>query len=139
VRGPATNAVRRLKDDLSFQDALSTLAHAAHDPVGHFEHALIAGIHGTKNESSLRFVESLADELLSGNRTREPEVARHLLEALAARGLPRSILNLATSLTLGDGDPKDENRAADLLKQLVESASTPDELKRIAESRLGNA
>jgi hypothetical protein len=42
-------------------------------------------------------------------------------------------------LTLGDGDPKDENRAADLLKQLVESASTPDELKRIAESRLGNA
>jgi hypothetical protein len=98
--------------------------------------ALIAGIHGTKNESSLRFVESLADELLSGNRTREPEVARHLLEALAARGLPRSILNLATSLTLGDGGPKDENRAADLLKQLAESASTPDELKRIAESRL---
>ncbi|MHB9839978.1 hypothetical protein Q8F57_034710 [Paraburkholderia terrae] len=127
------------KDDLSFQNALSTLAHAAHDPVGHFELALIAGIHGTNNESSLRFVESLADELLSGNRNREPEVARHLLEALAARGLPRSILNLATSLTLGDGGPKDETRAADLLKQLAESASAPDELKRIAESRLGNA
>ncbi|SKC97304.1 hypothetical protein SAMN05445504_7129 [Burkholderia sp. CF099] len=127
------------KADLSFQDALSTLAHATHDPVGHFELALIAGIHGTKNENSLRFVESLADELLSGNRTREPEVARHLLEALAARGLPRSMLNLATSLTLGDGGPKDENRAADLLKQLIESASTPNELKRIAESRLGNA
>jgi hypothetical protein len=65
-------------------------------------------------------------------------VARHLLEALASRGLPRSILNLATSLTLGDGGPKDEKRARDLLEQLAESASIPNDLKRIAESRLGN-
>jgi hypothetical protein len=42
-------------------------------------------------------------------------------------------------LTLGDGGPKDEKRATDLLEQLVESASTPDDLKRIAESRLGTA
>jgi hypothetical protein len=49
------------------------------------------------------------------------------------------MLNLATSLTLGDGGPKDEDRAADFLKQLIESASTPNELKRIAESRQGNA
>jgi hypothetical protein len=54
-------------------------------------------------------------------------------------GLTRSILNLATSLTLGEGGPKDEKRATDLLKQLAESASTPDDLKRIAESRLGTA
>jgi hypothetical protein len=127
------------KEDLSFQEALSTLAHAAQHSVGHFEQALLAGIHGTENESSLRIVESIADELLSGNRNREPEVARHLLEALALRGLPRSILNLATSLTLGDGGPKDEKRARDLLKQLAESASTPDDLKQIAESRLGTA
>jgi hypothetical protein len=127
------------KEDLSFQEALSTLAHAVHHPVGHFEQALMTGIHRTENESSLRFVESIADELLSGNRNREPEVARHLLEALASRGLPRSILNLATSLTLGDGGPKDEERATDLLEQLAESASTPPDLKRIAESRLGTA
>ncbi|MEA3086635.1 MAG: hypothetical protein QOC89_4332 [Paraburkholderia sp.] len=127
------------KEDLSFQEALSTLAHATHDPVGRFEQALLTGIHKTENESSLRFVESIADELLSGNRNREPEVARHLLEALASRGLPRSILNLATSLTLGDGGPKDEKRATDLLEQLTASASTPDDLKRIAEARLGTA
>ena len=127
------------KEDLSFQEALSTLAHAAHHPVGHFEQALMTGIHRTENESSLRFAESIADELLSGNRNREPEVARHLLEALASRGLPRSILNLSTSLALGDGGPKDEKRATDLLEQLAESASTPDDLKRIAESRLGTA
>ncbi|QBR01512.1 hypothetical protein [Paraburkholderia pallida] len=127
------------KEDLSFQEALSTLAHGAHDRVSHFELALITGIHGTDNESALRLVESIADELVSGNRNREPEVARNLLEALASRGLPRSILNLATSLTLGDGGPKDERRATDLLKQLAESASTPDDLKRIAESRLGGA
>jgi hypothetical protein len=42
-------------------------------------------------------------------------------------------------LTLGDGGPKDEKRATDLLQRLVESASTPDELKRIAESRSGTA
>jgi hypothetical protein len=42
-------------------------------------------------------------------------------------------------LTLGDGGPKDEKRAADLLEQLAGSASTPDDLKRIAESRLGTA
>jgi hypothetical protein len=42
-------------------------------------------------------------------------------------------------LTLGDGGPKDEKRATDLLAQLVESTSTPDDLKRIAESRLGTA
>ena len=125
------------KEDLSLQEALSTLAHAAHHPVGHFEQALMTGIHRTENESSLRFAESIADELLSGNRNREPEVARHLLEALASRGLPRSILNLATSLELGDGGPKDEKRATALLEQLAESASTPDDLKRIAESRLG--
>jgi TPR repeat protein len=113
------------------------LAHAAHYPVGHFEQALTTGIHRTENESSLRFAESIADELLSGNRNREAEVARHLLEALASRGLPRSILNLATSLDLGDGGPKDEKRAAALLEQLAKSASTPDDLKRIAESRLG--
>ncbi|MFM0433477.1 hypothetical protein PQQ75_30975 [Paraburkholderia aspalathi] len=127
------------KEDLSFQEALSTLAHAADRPVGHFEQALMTGIHRTENESSLRFVESIADELLSGNRKREPEVARHLLEALASRGLRRSILNLAVSLTLGDGGPKDENRATELLGRLAESASTPDDLKRIAESRLGTA
>jgi hypothetical protein len=124
------------KEDLSFQEALNTLAHAVPHSVGHFEHALITGIRRTENESSLRFVESIADELLSGNRNREPEVARHLLEALASRGLPRSVLNLATSLTLGDGGPKDEKRAADLLEQLAKSASTPDDLKRIAKSRL---
>ena len=127
------------KEDLSFQEALSTLTHAVNHPVGHFEQALMTGIHRTENESSLMFVESIADELLSGNRNREPEVARHLLEALASRGLPRSILNLATSLTLGDGGPKDEKRATDLLEQLTESASTPEDLKRIAESRLGAA
>jgi hypothetical protein len=127
------------KEDLSFQEALSTLTHAVNHPVGHFEQALMTGIHRTENESSLMFVESIADELLSGNRNREPEVARHLLEALAARGLPRSILNLATSLTRGDGGPKDEKRATDLLKQLAESASTPDDLKQIVESRLGTA
>jgi hypothetical protein len=125
------------KEDLSFQEALSTLAHAARHSVGRFEQALMTGIHRTENESSLRSAESIADELLSGNRNREPEVARHLLDALASRGLPRSILNLATSLTLGDGGPKDETRATDLLEQLVESASTPDDLKRIAKSRLG--
>lgn len=127
------------KEDLSFQEALSTLAHVGQHSVGHYKQALVAGIHRTENESSLKFVESIADELLSGNRNREPEVARQLLEALASRGLPRSILNLATSLTLGDGGPKDEMRARDLLKQLAESASTPDDLKRIAESRLGTA
>ncbi|NPT57642.1 hypothetical protein [Paraburkholderia elongata] len=125
------------KEDLSFQEALSTLAHAARHSVGRFEQALMTGIHRTENESSLRSAESIADELLSGNRNREPEVARHLLDALTSRGLPRSILNLATSLTLGDGGPKDEKRAADLLEQLVESDSTPDDLKRIAKSRLG--
>ncbi len=125
------------KEDLSFQEALSTLAHAAHQPVGHFEQALTTGIYRTENESSLRFAELIADELLSGNRNREPEVARRLLEALASRGLPRSILNLATSLNLGDGGPKDEKRAKALLEQLAESVSTPDDLKRIAESRLG--
>jgi TPR repeat protein len=113
------------------------LAHAAHYPVGHFEQALTTGIHRTENESSLRFAESIADELRSGNRNREAEVARHLLEALASRGLPRAIFNLATSLDLGDGGPKDEKRAAALLEQLAKSASTPDDLKRIAESRLG--
>jgi hypothetical protein len=41
------------------------------------------------------------------------------------------------SLDLGDGGPKDEKRAAALLEQLAKSASTPDDLKRIAESRLG--
>jgi hypothetical protein len=41
-------------------------------------------------------------------------------------------------LTLGDGGPKDEKRARDLLEQLAESASIPNDLKRIAESRLGN-
>jgi hypothetical protein len=137
-RDPTPTPFAGSKEDLSFQEALSTLAHAAHHPVGQFEHALIAGIHRTENESSLRLVESIADELLSGNRNREPEVARHLLEALASRGLPRSILNLATSLTLGDGGPKDEKRARDLLEQLAESASIPNDLKRIAESRLGN-
>jgi hypothetical protein len=125
------------KEEMSFHEALSTLAHAAHQPVGRFEQALTTGIRRTENESSLRFAESIADELLSGNRNREPEVARHLLEALARRGLPRSILNLATSLDLGDGGPKDEKRAAALLEQLAKSASTPDDLKRIAESRLG--
>jgi hypothetical protein len=88
---------------------------------------------------SLSFAEAIIDELLSGNRNREPEVARHLLEALASRGPPRSILNLSTSLALGDGGPKDEKRATDLLEQLAESASTPDDLKRIAQSRLGAA
>jgi hypothetical protein len=39
-------------------------------------------------------------------------------------------------LELGDGGPKDEKKAADLLEQLAESASTPDDLKRIAESSL---
>lgn len=138
-RDPTVTPFAGSKEDLSFQEAMSTLAHAVHHPVGHFEQALVTGMHRTENDSSLRFVESIADELLSGNRIREPEVARHLLEALAARGLPRSILNLATSLTRGDGGPKDENRAADLLRQLAESASTPDDLKRIAESRLGSA
>jgi hypothetical protein len=126
-------------EDLSFQEALSTLAHAVHHPVGHFEQALMTGIHRTENERSLKLAEAITDELLSGNRNREPEVARHLLEALASRGLARSILNLSTSLTLGDGGPKDEQRATDLLEQLAESASTPDDLKRIAESRLGIA
>ncbi|CAN7747824.1 hypothetical protein [Caballeronia sp. 15711] len=125
------------KEELSFQEALTTLAHAANQSVGHFEHALTTGIRRTENDSSLRFAESITDELLSGNRNREPEVARHLLEALASRGLPRSILNLAMSLDLGDGGPKDEKRAAALLEQLAKSASTPDDLKRIAESRLG--
>jgi hypothetical protein len=115
------------------------LVHVAHHPVGRFEQALMTGIHKTESASSLRFVESIADELLSGNRNREPGVARHLLEALASRGLPRSILNLATSLTLGDGGSKDEKRATDLLERLAESASTPDDLKRTAETRLGIA
>jgi hypothetical protein len=127
------------KEDLSFQEALSTLAHAVHHPVGHFEQALMTGIRRTKNETLLSFAEAITDELLSGNRNREPEVARHLLEVLASRGLPRSILNLSTSLALGDGGPKDEKRATDLLEQLAVSASTPDDLKRIAESRLGAA
>jgi TPR repeat protein len=135
--GPTETPFAGSKEDLSFQAALSTLAHAAHLPVGHFEQALTTGIRRTENESSLRLAESIADELLSGNRNREPEVARHLLEALASRGLPRSILNLAMSLDLGDGGPKDEKRAAALLEQLAKSASTPDDLKRIAESRLG--
>jgi hypothetical protein len=124
------------KEEQSFQEALSTLAHAAHQPVGHFEQALTTGIRRTENESSLRIGESIADELLSGNRNPEPDVARHLLEALASRGLPRSILNLAMSLDRGDGGPKDEKRAAGLLEQLAQSDSTPDDLKRIAESRL---
>jgi hypothetical protein len=137
--GPDPTPFAGSKEDLGFQEALSTLAHTVHHPVGQFEQALMAGIHRTENESSLRFAESIADELLSGNRSREPEVARRLLEALASRGLPRSILNLATSLTLGDGGPKDEKRARDLLEQLAESASTPADLKRIAHSRLGTA
>ncbi|CAB3789353.1 hypothetical protein [Pararobbsia alpina] len=127
------------KEDLSFHEALSTLAEAVHHPVGDFEHALITGIHRTENESLLKHAEAITDELLSGNRNREPEVARRLLEALASRGLPRSILNLSTSLALGDGGPKDEKRATDLLEQLAESASTPVDLKRIVESRLGPA
>jgi hypothetical protein len=126
-------------EDLSFQEALSRLAHAVHHPVGHFEQALMTGVHRTENERSLKLAEAITDELLSGDRNREPEVARHLFEALASRGLARSILNLSTSLTHGDGGPKDEKRAADLLEQLAESASTPDDLKRITESRLGTA
>src|SRR5260370_4918002 len=116
------------KEDLSFQEALSTLTHAAHHPVGHFEQALMTGIHRTENESSLRFAESIADELLSGNRNREPEVARHLLEALASRGLPRSILNLATGLAPGDGGPQDEKKATDFHEHSAAPASTPHDL-----------
>src|SRR5260370_545684 len=63
------------KEDLSFQEALSTLTHAAHHPVGHFEQALMTGIHRTENESSLRFPESIADDLLSGNRHPQPQLA----------------------------------------------------------------
>ncbi|CDY79401.1 hypothetical protein BGLT_02182 [Caballeronia glathei] len=136
---PAETPFAGSKEDLSFQEALSTLAHAVHHPVGHFEQALVTGIRRTENETSLSLAEAITDELLSGNRNREPEVARHLLEALASRGLPRSILNLSTSLALGDGGPKDEKRAAGLLAQLADSASTPDDLKRIAKSRLGTA
>jgi hypothetical protein len=127
------------KEESSFQEALNTLTHGVHHSVGHFEQVLMTGIRRTENDLSLSSAEAITDELLSGNRNREPEVARHLLEALASRGLPRSILNLSTSLELGDGGPKDEKRATDLLERLADSASTPDELKRIAESRLGTA
>jgi hypothetical protein len=126
-------------EDLHFHEALSMLADAVHHSVGQFEQALVTGIHKTENDRALRLAESITDELLSGNRNREPEVARHLLEALASRGLPRSILNLSTSLATGDGGPKDERRARDLLVRLADSAATPDDLKRIVESRLGTA
>jgi hypothetical protein len=127
------------EEDLRFQEALSMLADAVHHSVGQFEEAIVTGIHKTENDRSLRLAESITDELLSGNRNREPEVARHLLEALASRGLSRSILNLSMSLMTGDGGPKDEKRARNLLVRLADSASTPDDLKRIAESRLGTA
>jgi hypothetical protein len=104
---PAETPFAGSKEDLSFQEALSTLAHAVHHPVGHFEQALVTGIHRTENETSLSLAEAITDELLSGNRNREPEVARHLLEALASRGLPRSILNLSTSLAAGPRTKKE--------------------------------
>lgn len=136
---PADKRFAGSTEDLNFQAALNTLAHAVQDPVGYFEEALVAGIRQTENEASLSLAQAITDELLSGNRRREPEVARHLLEALASRGLPRSILNLAASLARGDGGPKDETRAMSLLEQLAVSASTPDDLKRIAASRLSTA
>jgi hypothetical protein len=126
------------EDDQRFQEALSVLPDASHHTVGQFEQVLVTGIYKTESERSLRLAESIADELLSGNRNREPEVARHLLEALASRGLPRSILNLSMSLMTGDGGPKDEKRAKDLLLGLAGSAGTPSDLKRIVESRLGD-
>jgi hypothetical protein len=127
------------KEDHIFKEALSILTDVVHRPVGDFEQALMIGINRTENERSLRSVEVITDELLSGNRNREPEVVRHLLEALALRGLPRATLNLSASLALGDGGPKDEERAKDLLEQLIKSASTPEDLRRIAKSRLGAA
>jgi|SRR5580698_5722064 hypothetical protein len=127
------------EDDLRFHEALNMLVDAVHHSVGQFEQVLVTGIHKTENDRSLRLAESITDELLSGNRNREPEVARRLLEALASRGLSRSILNLSTSLATGDGGPKDEKRARDLLVELAKSASIPDDLKRIVESRLSTA
>jgi hypothetical protein len=85
----------------------------------------------------LKLAGIIASQLLDGTRERSPELARQMLEALTEKGESRAILNLSTSLMLGDGGPKDEKRATDLLERLVQSETTPQELRAAAQSRLG--
>jgi TPR repeat protein len=60
-----------------------------------------------------------------------------MLELLAERGDAVSIFNLSTSLGMGDGGPKDGKRATDLIENLANSPTTPNEVRAMALSRLG--
>lgn len=120
-----------------FLRALIILQKFPEAPVEPHAAVLLEGIRQGATPTSLKLAGIIASELLDGTRKRAPELARQMLEALTEKGEPHSTFNLTTSLMLGDGGPKDEKRAVDLLENLVTSRTTPENVRAMAQSRLG--
>ncbi|MBC8737303.1 sel1 repeat family protein [Paraburkholderia sp. UCT31] len=123
---------------LKFLRLVTFLFERAATPVTPYLPELLEGIRQCADDGLLEATEYIAASLLDGSRSPEPHTGRALLEALAARGRPGAILNLVTCLHKGDGGPKDEKRAADLLEHLTRSGKLDQRTQAYAESRLAS-
>jgi hypothetical protein len=98
--------------------------------VDDLEDRLLAGIQDTANPRMLQAVVTYAGTAIKSPEPATQALARRLLEALSARSQHEATYNLAVSLMLGHGGPKDEKRGADLFQKLVDSTDEVSEVIR---------
>lgn len=100
---------------------------------------LIPALRQTTNPKMHEMAAMASAEAITRPEVGQKQAARRVLEELSPYELPQVWFNLATSLMLGDGGPKDEKRALDLLERVSNCSHADSHHRAHARSLLATA
>jgi len=100
---------------------------------------LIPALRQTTDPKMHELAAMVAAEAITRPQADQKQAARRVLEELSPYELPTVWFNLATSLMLGDGGPKDEKRALDLFERVASCSHADSRQRADARSLLATA
>lgn len=131
-------AVEEPFDELVFLRLVTALHEGTGPPATQIGGVLVDGIRRSMQPGAFPALNSHATGLMRSGTAAEKVIARRILEALAERGDPEGLYNLAGALRVGDGGPSDFPRMILLLKRVVETSHADETVRAMARAALGD-